>query len=60
VGKGRVFYTSLGHREDLWDPAWKERDGSRKNAPEVSAAFQRHLLDGIRWTLRIEPGARKL
>src|ERR1035441_6194257 len=31
-GKGRVFYTSLGHREDVWDPAWPDR----KNSKEVA------------------------
>jgi len=59
VGKGRVFYTSLGHREDIWDPAWKDRDGARKNSPEVSVAFQTHLLDQIRWALRIDPRVGK-
>lgn len=34
-GKGRVFYTALGHREDVWqDPR-----------------FQEHLINGIRWAL---------
>ncbi len=34
-GKGRVFYTSLGHREDVWtNPVW-----------------QQHLLGGIAWAL---------
>jgi type 1 glutamine amidotransferase len=35
-GKGRVFYTGLGHREDVWGAAW----------------FQSFLLGGISWTLR--------
>lgn len=34
-GKGRVFYTALGHNEDVW------RD----------ELFQAHLLGGIRWAL---------
>jgi type 1 glutamine amidotransferase len=35
-GKGRVFYTALGHREDVWkDPR-----------------FHKHLLNGILWVLR--------
>ncbi len=34
-GKGRVFYTSLGHREDVW------------SNPE----FQKHLTGGIAWAL---------
>lgn len=34
-GKGRIFYTSLGHREDVWtNPLW-----------------QKHLLGGIAWAL---------
>lgn len=34
-GKGRVFYTSLGHREDVWtNPVW-----------------QKHVLAGIAWAL---------
>lgn len=55
-GKGRVFYTSLGHREDVWDPAWKEPNGQRRNAPEVAEAFQQHLLGGIRWALGLAEG----
>lgn len=35
-GSGRVFYTALGHREEVWQ----------------DKRFQRHLLNGIRWTLR--------
>ncbi|MGQ0637335.1 MAG: ThuA domain-containing protein [Planctomycetaceae bacterium] len=50
-GKGRVFYTSLGHREDIWSPTWKDEFGNRENPPEVAEAYQRHLLGGIRWAL---------
>lgn len=39
-GKGRVFYTSLGHREDVW----------------TNPTYQAHLLGGIRWALGLEPG----
>ncbi len=39
-GKGRVFYTSLGHSKRTW------------NAP----LFQKHLLGGIKWALGLEPG----
>lgn len=53
-GQGRVFYTSLGHREDMWDPAWKDKDGTRKNSPEVAKQYQQHLLGGIRWALDLE------
>ena len=35
-GKGRVFYTALGHREDVWN----------------SSMFQFLLLGGITWALR--------
>jgi type 1 glutamine amidotransferase len=34
-GKGRVFYTSMGHRDDVWQ----------------SEAFQKVLLAGLAWTL---------
>ena len=34
-GKGRVFYTSLGHREDIW----------------TNKIFQQILLGGIAWAL---------
>ncbi|MDW7979208.1 MAG: ThuA domain-containing protein [Verrucomicrobiales bacterium] len=53
-GRGRVFYTSLGHREDIWDPAWER--GGRKNDPATAEAFQKHLLGGILWVLGLEPG----
>lgn len=40
VGKGRSFYTALGHREDVW----------------TNPLFQAHLLGGIKWALGQEPG----
>jgi type 1 glutamine amidotransferase len=55
-GKGRVFYTALGHREDVW----------------VSETFERILFGGLAWVLRnadaptppnldeVAPGAREL
>lgn len=51
-GKGRVFYTSLGHREDIWDadPTLKNRE----NLPKTSLAFQAHILGGIKWALGLE------
>lgn len=59
-GKGRIFYTSLGHREDVWtaDP---ELAKDRKNPEDVSAKYQAHVLGGIEWALGIEGGgaARK-
>lgn len=53
-GKGRVFYTSLGHREDIWDPTWTEKNGSRKNSPEIAKQYQQHILGGIRWALGLD------
>jgi type 1 glutamine amidotransferase len=38
-GKGRVFYTSLGHRADIWT-----------NDP----VFRAHITGGIRWALGLE------
>lgn len=55
-GKGRVFFTSLGHREDVVDPTWKDANGQRMNSPEVAMAFQDHLLGGIRWALGLREG----
>ena len=49
-GKGRVFYTSLGHREDVWDPNWPDR----KNPKEVAEVYQQHILNGIKWSLGLE------
>jgi type 1 glutamine amidotransferase len=39
-GKGRVFYTSLGHREDVWE----------------NPVYQQHILGGIKWALGLAPG----
>ncbi len=57
AGKGRVFYTSLGHREDLWsdDPAMP----NRKNSVEISKQYQAHILGGIKWALGLAPGEVK-
>jgi type 1 glutamine amidotransferase len=54
-GKGRVFYTSLGHREDLWsdDPALKDRI----NPVETSQKFQQHILGGIKWAVGLADGS---
>jgi len=38
-GKGRTFYTALGHRDDLWS-----------NDP----VFRAHVVGGIRWALGLE------
>ncbi len=42
-GKGRVFYTGLGHRDDVW----------------ASARFQNLLVGGIRWALGQVPASVK-
>jgi type 1 glutamine amidotransferase len=55
AGKGRVFYTSLGHREDLWDDTDAVKD--RKNSPETSRQYQAHILGGIKWALGLVPGS---
>jgi type 1 glutamine amidotransferase len=54
-GKGKVFYTSLGHREDIWsiDPALPDRI----NSVEISAQFRKHLLGGIRWATGLDAGS---
>jgi type 1 glutamine amidotransferase len=49
-GSGRVFYTALGHREDIWDPGYTE-PGGRRNQAAVARQFQQHLLGGILWAL---------
>lgn len=55
AGSGRVFYTSLGHREDLWsdDPAMN----GRINPPETSKQYQAHILGGIKWALGLAEGS---
>jgi len=57
-GQGRVFYTSLGHREDVWDPVHTEK-GVRKNPADDAERFQKHLLGGILWALGLAPGSAK-
>ena len=55
LGEGRVFYTTLGHREDIWsiDPALPKRI----NSIEIASQFRSHLLGGIRWALGLAPGS---
>lgn len=55
-GQGRVFYTSLGHREDVWDPTWKADTKDRKNTPEIAHIYQEHILGGIKWALKLIEG----
>jgi len=52
-GNGRVFYTSLGHREDIWDPN-TPANFKRMNSKEIAEAYQKHILGGIRWALGLE------
>jgi len=40
VGQGKLFYTSLGHREDVW----------------LSRDYQYHIMGGIRWALGLVEG----
>ena len=42
-GKGRVFYTALGHRQDVWVSPW----------------FRQHLAGAIFWALGGELGPRR-
>ncbi len=51
-GSGRVFYTALGHREDIIDadPNLK----GRINSVEISKAYEQHVLGGIEWALGLK------
>ncbi|MGA1237397.1 MAG: ThuA domain-containing protein [Limisphaerales bacterium] len=40
VGAGNVFYTTLGHREDVWE----------------NPLYRGHILGGIKWALGLEKG----
>lgn len=53
-GAGRVYYNSLGHREDVWDPTWKADTKERKNSPEIAQTYQQMILSGIKWALKLE------
>lgn len=59
-GKGKVFYTSLGHREDVWDPTWRIDSKDRKNSPEIAKTYQEHILGGIKWALGLIEGDAEL
>ena len=54
-GAGKVFFTSLGHREDIWDSDPNIPD--RKNSVEISKAYQAHVLGGIEWALGLKKSA---
>jgi len=51
-GTGRVFYTSIGHREDLieLDPNYP----SRKNSVEAAKLYRAHVMGGIEWALGLK------
>ncbi|MFZ4593676.1 MAG: ThuA domain-containing protein [Verrucomicrobiaceae bacterium] len=55
AGEGKVFYTSLGHREDLWSDSLDIKD--RKNSVELSKQYQAHILGGIEWALGVAGGS---
>jgi type 1 glutamine amidotransferase len=60
-GRGRVFYSSLGHRDDVLLPGTPASEGNTKlNADNVSAAYQTHVLNGIRWALGLVEGSTTL
>lgn len=42
-GAGRVFYTALGHRIDVWTSPW----------------FRQHLTGALAWALHREPAAKR-
>lgn len=53
-GDGRVFYTSLGHRDDVLLPDATIGDQEFKvrfNQAPVALAVQKHILNGILWSL---------
>ena len=51
-GAGKVFYTSLGHREDIIDADPDIHD--RRNSIETSKVYQAHILGGIEWALGLK------
>jgi uncharacterized protein len=42
-GQGKVFYTSLGHNDSVWE----------------NTNYQKHILGGIKWALGLEAGEAK-
>ena len=51
-GTGRVFYTSLGHREDLIDT--DPNMPNRRNDVAAAKLYQKHILGGIEWALKLK------
>jgi uncharacterized protein len=54
-GAGKIFYTSLGHREDIIDP--DPNLAQRVNSVEISKAYGAHILGGIEWALGLKNSA---
>ncbi len=55
AGTGRVFYTALGHREDLWSADSQLR--GRINPVETSLQYRAHIQGGILWALGLADGS---
>jgi uncharacterized protein len=53
--EGRVFYTSLGHREDVIDT--DSNLPNRRNSVEISKQYQAQILGGIEWALKLKNSA---
>jgi len=51
-GTGRVFYTSIGHREDLIeiDPNFP----NRRNTADAAKLYRAHVMGGIEWALGLK------
>jgi uncharacterized protein len=49
---GRVFYTSIGHREDIIDA--DPNLPKRVNSVEISKTYRAHVLGGIEWALGLK------
>ena len=55
-GTGRVFYTSLGHREDLIDT--DPNMANRRNDVESAKLYQKHILGGVEWALKLKEAGK--
>jgi uncharacterized protein len=51
-GTGRVFYTSIGHREDLieLDPNYP----NRRNTADAAKLYRAHVMGGVEWALGLK------
>ena len=52
-GAGKVFYTAIGHREDIIDPDPTIKD--RKNSVDITKTYRAHVLGGVEWALNLKP-----